>query len=198
MGEMGRRERKKIEAKEKIKGAAVKLFLEKGFVPTTIAEIMEEADLGTGTFYNHFSSKEEVINCVVAEEIFTAREKIDHLIHEDASAAEKLEKIILTTCRSFQENKDLITLVMQQIRVQGSGIKPVTHGEAFKEVIFDTIREGQEKGEFNNRVPARVIHEYVHGILQSSIFNSYTEANMEANLKFKIELLFHGIKSEER
>ena len=49
---LGRRERKKMQSRQEILEAAVKNFSEKGYSKTSIADIMETADLGTGTFYN--------------------------------------------------------------------------------------------------------------------------------------------------
>ena len=54
---MGRRERKKLQSKQTIMAAAVKKFMLKGVRETSIADIMSEAELGIGTFYNYFESK---------------------------------------------------------------------------------------------------------------------------------------------
>lgn len=43
--------------------AAQRLFIEKGFRSTTVNDIIEEANISKGTFYNYFSSKNE---CIIA------------------------------------------------------------------------------------------------------------------------------------
>ena len=53
---LGRREQKKIKARNEILDTAVVLFSEKGFMDTSIADIMNTAGMGLGTFYNYFSS----------------------------------------------------------------------------------------------------------------------------------------------
>ena len=58
---MGRRERKKLQSKQTILAAAVKQFMAKGVKETSIADIMGEAELGVGTFYNYFESFVEKI-----------------------------------------------------------------------------------------------------------------------------------------
>ena len=50
--QMSRRERKKLQSRNKILDAAVVMFLDKGYQSSSIADIMNEADLGVGTFYN--------------------------------------------------------------------------------------------------------------------------------------------------
>lgn len=49
--------------KRQIIQACIKLFSEKGFVETSIQEIIEEAKISKGTFYNYFPSKKD---CLIA------------------------------------------------------------------------------------------------------------------------------------
>ena len=58
---LGRRERKKIASRQAILTAAKQEFVRQGYKDASIADIMERADLGVGTFYNYFSSKEEIL-----------------------------------------------------------------------------------------------------------------------------------------
>ena len=57
----GRRERKRNETREKLLGCALRLFAERGFANTKIEDITEGADVGKGTFFNYFPSKEHVL-----------------------------------------------------------------------------------------------------------------------------------------
>ena len=54
--EISRRDRKKRQVLTTLVDVTMKLFIEKGFAETTIAEIASAADIGTGTFYNYFHS----------------------------------------------------------------------------------------------------------------------------------------------
>lgn len=57
---IGRREKKKMIARNKILKAASTIFSEKGFEKASISEIAQKADLGVGTVYNYFKSKDEI------------------------------------------------------------------------------------------------------------------------------------------
>lgn len=64
--DLGRRERRRQETEQRIFLAALKLFERKGFMNTTVEQITEAADVGKGTFFNYFPSKEHVLLAVFA------------------------------------------------------------------------------------------------------------------------------------
>ena len=47
--------------------AALKLFTERGFHGTSTAEISKEAGVATGTLFNYFPTKEDLINSLYFE-----------------------------------------------------------------------------------------------------------------------------------
>jgi AcrR family transcriptional regulator len=65
----GRRERRRAEIRERIFRAALQLFAERGFLETTVEDITEAADVGKGTFFNYFPTKEHVLATLGAERL---------------------------------------------------------------------------------------------------------------------------------
>ena len=65
----GRRERRRAEIRERLFRAALELFAERGYLETTVADITEAADVGKGTFFNYFPTKEHVLATFGAERI---------------------------------------------------------------------------------------------------------------------------------
>ena len=52
---------KAVLTKERIKRTAEKMFIEKGYVATTLRDITAKAGVTTGAFYKHYGSKEEIL-----------------------------------------------------------------------------------------------------------------------------------------
>lgn len=59
--EVGLRERRRQRTRLALIGAAMRLFGEKGYDETTVAEIATAAGVSTKTFFNYFAAKDEVL-----------------------------------------------------------------------------------------------------------------------------------------
>ncbi|HEX8764463.1 MAG TPA: TetR family transcriptional regulator, partial [Candidatus Acidoferrum sp.] len=56
-----RRQRRSAEIRERLFRAALALFAHQGFAETTVEHITEAADVGKGTFFNYFPSKDHIL-----------------------------------------------------------------------------------------------------------------------------------------
>src|ERR1700743_1759831 len=56
-----RRERHRTATRERLFRAALRLFAERGYLETTVEDITDAADVGKGTFFNYFPTKEHLL-----------------------------------------------------------------------------------------------------------------------------------------
>jgi AcrR family transcriptional regulator len=74
---LGLRERKKQQTRETITRVALRLFAERGYDETTLAEIAEAADVSPRTIFAYFESKEEILFCEEATHLNTLKRRLD-------------------------------------------------------------------------------------------------------------------------
>lgn len=187
--EMSKREKKKLQTKKTIAETALKLFYSKGLNETPVAEIMEEASLGTGTFYNYFESKEAILKYSLAERIDRTCED---LLASPLNATQKLSRMIQDVGKTYEENQPLIRLYMKFYHNPDKVDKKAPHGARFKEILTSIILEGQDKNELRKDIPPDIINEMFSGILKSAM-SSNLELPLTDNLNYKLSLLLEGV-----
>jgi AcrR family transcriptional regulator len=72
-----RHARRREETRARLVQAARKLFARQGVDNTRINEITDEADVGFGSFYNHFESKAAIVEAVLMETVAAHGEAVD-------------------------------------------------------------------------------------------------------------------------
>ncbi len=74
---MGRRERRAAETRLRLFRSALRLFAEHGFPNVTVEDITEAADVGKGTFFNYFESKDHVLGVMAEIQLGKVREALE-------------------------------------------------------------------------------------------------------------------------
>ncbi|MGM9539307.1 TetR/AcrR family transcriptional regulator, partial [Anaerovibrio sp.] len=101
---MGRREQKKLLARSKIMEAAIEQFTRCGFQAASVADIMRSADMGLGTFYNYFASKEELLHCLLDGLAVQLKKHLQELQEQKKGHAEILREMVMMTARLVGQN----------------------------------------------------------------------------------------------
>ena len=83
-----RGERRKRETRSRLLKAALRLMAEKGMEGVAINEITEAADVGFGSFYNHFESKEAIYAALLDWVFEEFGDALDRLVRDIADPAE--------------------------------------------------------------------------------------------------------------
>src|SRR5215470_9862137 len=76
---LARGARRRAETRSKLVQAARAVMARKGTDGTAIQEITDAADVGFGSFYNHFPSKEAIVDAVIEDALETFGDALDHI-----------------------------------------------------------------------------------------------------------------------
>lgn len=82
----GKRERTRLQLVE----AAIKVFSARGVAAATVQEIADVAGMTTGTFYNHFGTRDELTQAVAAALMHTLCDRITDSFAHVAEGAERM------------------------------------------------------------------------------------------------------------
>lgn len=203
---MGRRERKKLQSRRTILEAAISEFSKKGYKETSVADIMGTADLGIGTFYNYFSSKEDLLFSLLGRLGETIRMALAEARAAERTSLELLEVGARVTAKFLDENRYVMPLFLSASHHgaphAAEGIPPHASGEnpsgsrmapQIKQVFTEIIREGQAAGEIRSDVPVDLIAEMFHSLYQAAAF-SQLDLTFQENIALKTRLLLDGIR----
>lgn len=101
------------ERRTEILAAARRVFEEKGFLDTRVADIVRAAEVAHGTFYTYFDSKEAVF-AEVARQIIETMTESPHTEHvTDLDPVERIRGVVLRFVDAFRPNASMIGLLEQ-------------------------------------------------------------------------------------
>lgn len=192
----GRRERKRTETRERIFRAALELFAQQGFFETTVEEITEAADVGKGTFFNYFPSKEHVLGMLhevqlskVAQAEATAR-----------SSKLPIREVLRQFMRSIAEEP-----ARSQLLARGL-LATIFTNDAIRELLVNTMARGrdsleailalgQERGEVRRDLPleamARTFQQNVIGAVM--LWSLNPPSSLAKRIDDAFEIYWSGI-----
>lgn len=191
-----RRERRSAEIRERLFRAALTLFGKKGFGETTIEDITEAADVGKGTFFNYFPSKDHILLAFGEMQLG----KLEAAVGEARRSNEPMSGILRALgVRMTQEptrNPEIIRALLQAYL----STTPVREAmlslqKRMLELHTELIRLGQERGEIRADVPAEgmayVFRQTIFGTLL--IWSLYGDATLHARIEAALNLLWTGM-----
>lgn len=184
--------------REAILRAATKVFANKGYFNSKVADIAKEAGIADGTVYLYFKSKEEILHSVF-------NRAMDEFITEGKQEIEKLEKVEdrlrrIAELHLEKLGSDREMAIVFQVELRGSTKFMEEFSAAgfasYLDIIRKTIEEGQNQGVFRKDMHPITCAKILYGALDEMVTNwilsknSYSLAPM-ANEVLKI--FFGGI-----
>ncbi|HZK87674.1 MAG TPA: TetR/AcrR family transcriptional regulator [Anaerovoracaceae bacterium] len=136
------------------------LFFSKGYKSTKIIEIAEAANIGKGTFYEYFKSKEALFFELLNTKFEMDKQMIEEIASSNISQAEKIKSFFQFEIESMENNGASNNVLAQEMISPGfcpsDEIMCLIHKMFIHKYNFlkNVITQGIKKGEFNKVEPA--------------------------------------------
>ena len=162
-----------VDKREAILRAAIKVFAQKGYFNSKVADIAGAAGIADGTVYLYFKSKDEILHSIFdrAMEDFIGEGKRE--IAELEEPQEKLRRIAELHLEKLGADRDLA--IVFQIELRGSTKFMEEFSAAgfadYLKIIQQIIEEGQTGGVFRKDLKPVVCAKIFYGALDEMVTN---------------------------
>jgi len=191
-----RRQRRSAEIRERLFHAALKLFAEKGFAETTVADITNAADVGKGTFFNYFPSKDHILLAFGEMQLGKLQEAINIARKTNEPMPQFLRALGARMTQEPTRNPAIIRALLQAylsttpVREAMIDLQNRVHA-----LHTQMIQLGQERGEIRSDLPAAdiayVFRQTIFGTLL--IWSLYGDATLHARIESAFNVLWSGL-----
>lgn len=175
---MTRTDRSKIkntvaDKREAILRSAIKVFANKGYFNSKVADIAGNAKIADGTVYLYFKSKEEILHSIfdrtMSEFISDGKKEIANIVEAD----KKLLRIAQLHLEKLGTDRDLA--IVFQVQLRGS-IKFMREFSAagfaeYLDIIHQTIKQGQKQRVFRKDLNPLICSKIFFGVLDEMVTN---------------------------
>jgi AcrR family transcriptional regulator len=191
-----RRQRRSAEIRERLFRAALSLFAQKGFLETTVEDITKAADVGKGTFFNYFPSKDHILLAFGEMQLGKLEAAIEMARQTGEPMPEFLRSLGIRMTQEPTRNPAIIRALLQAylsttpVREAMIDLQGRVHA-----LHTQMIQLGQDRGEIRSDLPAaeiaHVFRQTIFGTLL--IWSLYGDASLHSRIEAAFNLLWTGL-----
>lgn len=199
--------RTKTNQRNNILKTAQALFYDKGINETTVKEIAQEANVDRKTFYNYFSSKEEIVD-VIFQLAIEENQLIFDISTDNKTGFKQLEEYLDLIFEQFLSKKGMMLMSAYYDNLHPDtpyflGVD--SYQNLMKEKIYQIIEMGVEDGSITTH--GLPIHKFIVVMFvpffsgmqkffrRESVFNNLFDTEMK-DMKTYISLVTQGMKTK--
>lgn len=193
-----RRERHSAERRHRLFRAALDLFAQKGFANTTVEDITNSADLGKGTFFNYFPSKEHVLADFAQLQLNKLQAAADAAPTSPLPIRQFLHELVQEVVSDPARNPAIIRALL----LANLSSEPVremmreTHARA-TQLLARIISIGQQRGEIKQQLdPIEVAQTYRQSLLGTMlVWSLFGDGSLSSRVQTVLDIYWTGLAS---
>jgi len=191
-----RRQRHAAEIRERLFRSALDLFAQHGFADTTVEDITNSADVGKGTFFNYFPSKDHILLAFAEMQL----SKLQSIIENLRATSEPVPEFLRTLGMRMTEEPGRNPSMVRALLLANLSSTPVREAMRVNQarghaLLSEFVKIGQERGELSNDLPAgeiaHVFRQTVFGTLL--IWSLYGDDSLANRIQTALEVLWQGL-----
>ncbi|MDI6742337.1 MAG: TetR/AcrR family transcriptional regulator [Smithella sp.] len=208
MGLKERRGKEKDNRKKLILSSARSLFFQKGFNKVTVDEIAKSSELGKGSIYLYYNSKEEIYAQILLNDIDNFNRLISVLFEKESSASDMLNEFSRVYIDFFLNDSELFRILMTymlqpaKMNLTEKLNSQILNANARSiDVIGKIIQRGVDSKEFHPQIDIRqnqnAFWGLLNGIISLFIFSVAEKKRKEriySTTKLALEIFVRGLK----
>jgi len=178
------------ERRSDILRAAQRVFSAHGYAMARMDQVAEEAGISKGSLYNYFASKQELFEKVFEAAMAEAAAETDRLWAQEASAGEKIERLLDYWFRRLDHYEEIGRLMLEfwaSAAREKRGELAATYNELYthwRERLAKVLAEGVESGEFRSEFRTPVAASLLMGILDGIQLQSILDIKVKVDEEF--------------
>jgi len=196
-----RRERRSAETREALFRAALDLFAQKGFAETTVEDITEAADVGKGTFFNYFPSKDHILLAFGEMQLGKLQTAVEEARQNGQPLPDFLRSLGTRMTQEPIRHPGIIRTLLQAylsttpVREAMRDLQKRVHA-----LHTEIVRLGQERGEIRTDLPAaeiaNVFRQTVFGTLL--MCSLHDDAKLHPRMESAFNVLWSGLAPRQQ
>jgi AcrR family transcriptional regulator len=195
-----RRERQSLERRERLFRAALDLFARKGFAETTVEDITNAADLGKGTFFNYFPSKEHILLAFGEMQLAKLKTAFEEMRSANVPVPVFMRSLGARMTQEPIRNPGIIRILLQAFLTDSPVREPMLNLQNRVLAIHtEMIRIGQSRGEIRTDLPpdviAHVFRQTIFGTLL--IWTLHADSTLLTRMEDAFKVLWSGLAPRE-
>ena len=150
---MDRRQRRAAETRLRLFRCALRLFAQRGFPNVTVEDITQAADVGKGTFFNYFESKDHVLGVMAEIQLGKIHEAAVHAERGDQAIHSVLHSLFLRAAEEPGRSPDLARALISCF-LASEGVRNIIERNMRegRRTIAKIVAAGQKRGEIDPRL----------------------------------------------